>query len=38
MIKKTKKTTFIHSNMQFDRIADTEAAEALDGCCHFQVV
>lgn len=36
--KKTKKTTFICSNMLFDRIADAEAAEAWHGCCHLQVV
>lgn len=36
--KQNKKTTFIRSNMLFDRIADAEAAEALHGCCHLQVV
>lgn len=36
--KKKQKTTFIRSNMLFDRIADAETAEALHGCCHLQVV
>lgn len=36
--KKKKKSAFIYSNALFDRIADAEAAEALDGCCRPQVV
>lgn len=36
--KEKKKSCFILLNMLFDSVADREATEALDGCCHPQVV